>query len=606
MDTFEGMSKYVVQAVTAPDPDERLLNDFADELAERKEYRAIPLLIGVINATNSNETTRYVGQSGLGKLTDVQSSRFHDGAWWRRWWEENKSNFPEEVRAIPIPDFPKTAQARNYVPFPENLDTFEGVVGYITRMFEKGNPDIDLLGSFAQELANREDPRAIPLLIGVIDADNSSTGGGGTIYGVGYFGLCYLTDVEFSRRKDGAWWRRWWEENKSTYPEETRAVPIPEFPKTAHGRTYVPFPEALDTAEGKSAAIRRMVEEVNPDMKLLRTLSEELVAQTEERAIPLLIGIIALDNSYDTVYGIGYFALRHPTGVSYDETHDGDWWLDWWQQNKSSYSAEVQALEVPDFSPYAAEWKEKKEKGKTTAALADVADASNEDRLAAEDEDKRYFLIGANEGSEPSEGGYRLLVVMPGGDGGANFNPFVRRIFKNALPGKYLVAQVVSKQWDEGQFDRLVWPTKTNPWPDMKFSTEEFVESIIREVTSAHTVNPNHIYTLSWSSGGPAAYAISLQENTAVKGSFVAMSVFKPDELPPLEIAKNHAYYLLHSPQDFIPMAMAEKARDRLGAMGASVFLQTYEGGHGWHGDVYGMIRSGIKWLEEQAPSAAN
>ena len=606
MDTFEGISKYIVQAVAAPDPDKNLLNDLADELADRKEHRAIPLLIGVINATNSSETIYHMGQSSLGKLTDVQSSRFHDGPWWRRWWEENKSNFPEEVRAIPIPDLPKTAQARNYVPFPESLDTFEGVVAYISRMFEEGDPDMRMLGSFARELANREDPRAIPLLIGVIDADNSYTGGTDTVYGVGYFGLYYLTEVEYSRRHDGAWWRRWWEENKSTYPVEAQAISIPEFPKTAHGRTYVPFPEELDTAEGKSNAIRRMVEDLNPNMKMMTTLSEELVAQSKEHAIPLLIAVIALDNSYDTIYGIGYFALRHPTGVRYDETHDGDWWLDWWQQNKSSYSTEVQALEVPDFSPYAAEWKEKKEIAKTAAALADVADVSYEDRLAEEDENKRYFLIGANEGAEPPEGGYRLLVVMPGGAGGANFNPFVRRIFKNALSGKYLVAQVISKQWDEGQFDRLVWPTKNNPWPDMKFSTEEFVESVIREVTNAHTINPDHIYTLSWSSGGPAAYAVSLQENTAVKGSFVAMSIFKPDQLPPLEIAKNHAYYLLHSPQDFIPMAMPETARDRLGATGASVILQTYEGGHGWRGDVYGMIRSGITWLEEQAPSAAN
>ncbi|MCU0784835.1 MAG: hypothetical protein MUF81_12495 [Verrucomicrobia bacterium] len=26
---------------------------------------------------------------------------------------------------------------------------------------------------------------------------------------------------------------------------------------------------------------------------------------------------------------------------------------------------------------------------------------------------------------------------------------------------------------------------------------------------------------------------------------------------------------------------------------------QTYEGGHGWHGDVYGIIRAGIPWLEK-------
>jgi hypothetical protein len=31
---------------------------------------------------------------------------------------------------------------------------------------------------------------------------------------------------------------------------------------------------------------------------------------------------------------------------------------------------------------------------------------------------------------------------------------------------------------------------------------------------------------------------------------------------------------------------------------GAKVQLRTYDGGHGWRGDVYGEIRRGIGWLE--------
>jgi len=27
--------------------------------------------------------------------------------------------------------------------------------------------------------------------------------------------------------------------------------------------------------------------------------------------------------------------------------------------------------------------------------------------------------------------------------------------------------------------------------------------------------------------------------------------------------------------------------------------LVTYEGGHGWHGDVFGHIRKGIEWMQE-------
>ena len=65
--------------------------------------------------------------------------------------------------------------------------------------------------------------------------------------------------------------------------------------------------------------------------------------------------------------------------------------------------------------------------------------------------------------------------------------------------------------------------------------------------------------------------------------------------------ARGRAYYLLHSPTDFIPMSMPEQAREALGSNGAQVRLQTYEGGHGWHGNVFGNIRAGVQWLEKSA-----
>ena len=78
------------------------------------------------------------------------------------------------------------------------------------------------------------------------------------------------------------------------------------------------------------------------------------------------------------------------------------------------------------------------------------------------------------------------------------------------------------------------------------------------------------------------------------------MSSFPKSRLPDLGRAKGRAYYLLHSPQDSIPIRMAESARNSLRESGAKVELQTYEGGHGWHGDVFGNIRAGILWLEKQ------
>jgi dienelactone hydrolase len=52
-------------------------------------------------------------------------------------------------------------------------------------------------------------------------------------------------------------------------------------------------------------------------------------------------------------------------------------------------------------------------------------------------------------------------------------------------------------------------------------------------------------------------------------------------------------------------MQFPEAARKTLTAAGARVKLQTYQGGHGWHGDPHKMIRTGVTWLESQSKTPA-
>lgn len=66
-------------------------------------------------------------------------------------------------------------------------------------------------------------------------------------------------------------------------------------------------------------------------------------------SIPLLIGAIAADNTYNSVYGIGYFGLSKLTGVTYDESHDGQWWLKWWSSNKGRFPESVRDTPIPTF-----------------------------------------------------------------------------------------------------------------------------------------------------------------------------------------------------------------------------------------------------------------
>ena len=231
------------------------------------------------------------------------------------------------------------------------------------------------------------------------------------------------------------------------------------------------------------------------------------------------------------------------------------------------------------------------------AAQDDVADIVSQDLRAEKDEHKRYFLIAPPKDAKAPKKGYGLLVVLPGGDGSANFHPFVKRIYKYAVPEGYLLAQPVAVKWTEKQ--EIVWPTDKNRVEGMKFSTEEFIDAVIKDVAGKYKLDPGRAFTLTWSSSGPAAYAASLSSDR-ITGSFIAMSVFKPDLLPPLEKAKGHAYFLYHSPDDRVcPYRMARQASRELKKSGARVKLATYEGGHGWRAGLYDHIREGVQWLEK-------
>ncbi len=219
----------------------------------------------------------------------------------------------------------------------------------------------------------------------------------------------------------------------------------------------------------------------------------------------------------------------------------------------------------------------------------DVADIPSRDLRAGKDRNKRYFLIGPAKDGKPPERGYRLLVVLPGGPGSAAFHPFVKRIYKHAVPEGYLVAQPVAPDW-------VVWPTEKDRAE--AFSTEAFVEAVIDDVAGRHKLDPDYVFTLTWSSSGPAAYALSLSSKK-VTGSFIAMSVFRPNRLPPLARARGHTYFLFHSPDDQVcPFDMAKQAAADLEKHGAKVKLVTYEGGHGWRAGLYERMREGIQWLE--------
>ncbi len=228
-----------------------------------------------------------------------------------------------------------------------------------------------------------------------------------------------------------------------------------------------------------------------------------------------------------------------------------------------------------------------------------------QEQRAGGDEQKRYFLIGPAAPAKAPPEGYGLVVILPGGDGSADFQPFVKQIWEKAIGERYLAAQLVAVEWQPGQFQRVVWPTQKLAAPGMKFTTEGFVEAVIEDVAKKNRIDRRRVYALAWSSGGPAAYAVSLRAAKPVVGSFIAMSVFHPANLPPIAGAKGHAFYLYQSRDDQVTaFSFAETARRTLRANGAVVELKEYAGGHGWQGDIYSHVRGGIFWLEKNANAA--
>lgn len=234
-----------------------------------------------------------------------------------------------------------------------------------------------------------------------------------------------------------------------------------------------------------------------------------------------------------------------------------------------------------------------------TWAQADVADVFSRQFTVPGNPNMSYFFLGPKGGQMPSTG-CGLLVVLPGGDGGPNTHPFVKRVYKYSLPDDFVVVQPLAVRWVPEQ--EVIWPTKGDDLAYAKFTTEEFVAAVIKAVQRRQRIDPDRVFLLGWSSSGPAAYAISLQKDSPIVGSYIAMSVFQPEKLGSLEQAAKHAYFIDHCPEDEIcPFQMASEAQRMLAAAGARVQLNTYTGGHGWQGDVFPRITRGIQWLQQSA-----
>jgi RNA polymerase sigma-70 factor (ECF subfamily) len=62
--------------------------------------------------------------------------------------------------------------------------------------------------------------------------------------------------------------------------------------------------------------------------------------------IPRLIELVLGDTTGELGYDVGYFALAKLTGVTWQKSYDGEWWVEWWEKNRRRFPPEVAAREV--------------------------------------------------------------------------------------------------------------------------------------------------------------------------------------------------------------------------------------------------------------------
>lgn len=97
-------------------------------------------------------------------------------------------------------------------------------------------------------------------------------------------------------------------------------------------------------------ALLRVLLDPNEGVGRFFGVSSALAKIGDPRVIPTMIAVIIADDTYDSIYGVGYFGLRKLTGVEYDETHDGDFWRNWWASNQSRLPEEVRGMSLPFVS----------------------------------------------------------------------------------------------------------------------------------------------------------------------------------------------------------------------------------------------------------------
>ncbi len=586
---------------------------------------AIPTLIGLIAADNNSDTIYNVGYFGLGWLTGVMYGEHHDGNWWRLWWEHNHDSLPASIRNLPIPELPRSKAYQEPLPREVHNDPQrykDYCLQELTRALQQAGGQETGPAGAAGAVAAINDPQVIPTLIGMIAADNTPA----SIYGIGYFALSPLTGVPYNSTHDGNWWRLWWEQHRLELNSTAGNLAIPDLPHTLAYRAPVPIAVHRDPAALRAYLLAGVKQELGSKNNSLMSVLSALEKLKDPAAIAPLIDLLPADHASNLFSFIVQNGLSPLTGVRYADTQDRVWWQQWLAGHHADVEKRIAAfVPQPDYLqfPYKPQGNQQHNPFVTAYGYAprvqpktqgvaqvkpepepdDIRDVPSRRIALGGDPNRAYRIVGLQAKQPVPPKGYKLLVVLPGGDGSDDFRWFIRRMKKNAVPNDMLVAQIIAPRWSDWQANNLVWPTRPNPFYGMKFPTEQLIEDVIADVRRQTHLAPDQIYALAWSSSGPAVYTAVASPRSSLRGAFIAMSVFRPAELPAPSALAGKRFFLYHSSHDFIPIQQAHEAEQFMRAHGAKTQFREYQGTHGWTGNTFEDIHAGLDWLTGGAKS---
>ncbi|HLK59059.1 MAG TPA: hypothetical protein VKU00_21035, partial [Chthonomonadaceae bacterium] len=353
----------------------------------------------------------------------------------------------------------------------------------------------------------------------------------------------------------------------------------------------------------------------------------------DPHCIPTLISMMEADNSQEGIRALGNM-LAQLTGVNNNVGHDAAWWRTWWTKNSGRFSPEVRALTFPKVAL--------RPRPAPQPFFNGIAEQPSKPELhqIANDPKRAYWLItpfGMNNGVRlvAREGGLRfqvlaadpdsparvktqavvvgapappeaktlpgLLVVMTSDGNGADAAGFWQDVAHKAFADKYFIAVAVAPKWSLDQ--SMTWITRSTlkQVKDAKFSDETLAADIVKDVSAAYKINPDHVFLHGVGESGPVAYSASLEETTPFKGFYILSSPFKTVQLPPLARAKGRRYYIQNTQDDkAAPYWMASAASKLLGEQGATTRLDTHSGYMGSKQDqaMWDQFKAILTWLE--------